>query len=319
MSRRKDFWRKCGLMSGILRFFGWPTINRAASTRIFLTLFIFAILDEKSAASNLMRNEVTTILEKDKKIGSFEKFSVKGGIDITYKSNSPLKLYSYHIKNMDECNTVDFYQVENSPFVAVDGSCAGQGGQIHIYLFVWDKRFLNWCMRREIVGERADLPGGRLFSSEIVSRVTGCTVIGDTGAISYEAPKSTLAQVSERLASIQILKNNRELLKVFLASLHDFDISEIVNHINIDNLKNVNDLAFYMVNASDYYGAGQILSEIVEKFPGRVVAKLNLADAFWNIDGAKDKAKEMYQKYNEQMKDFNKEALIPIRAIERSK
>jgi len=285
--------------------------------RILLTtLIIISLFSEYSVASNFPRYQVTSDFEGNGLMGIFEKLPTSDGIKVTYKSNSMRKVYSYHINNMDECGSVDFYPIKGSPFVAIDGSCVGQGSQIHVYLFIWEKNYSNWCMRREIVGERADISENRFFPSESVSRVVGCTIMGDTSDISYEDPKIVQAQISNRLKN---LKNNKRSVKDFLTPLQDFDIAEITNHLDDDNVKSANDLAFYMINTSDYYGAGQILSEIVKKFPGRVVAKLNLADAYWNIDGARNQAKEEYLEYSEQMKNLKEESRIPARVIERIK
>jgi hypothetical protein len=282
-------------------------------------LTIFFLLNTNSMASNFSRNQMTSDFEGNGLTAVFEKFPESNGIGVTYRSSSMRKLYSYNIKYMDECGSVDFYPIVGSPFVAVDGSCIGQGSQVHVYLFIWEKYYSNWCMRREIVGERADISDGRIFPSETVRRVVGCTIMGDASLISYEDPKIVQAEISDQLKTVKKFKNDKESMKKFSSSLRDFDISEITNHIDHNNVKNANDLAFYMINSSDYYGAGQILSAIVEKFPARVVAKLNLADAYWNIDGARNQAKETYLKYLEQVKNLNEESRIPARVMERIK
>ena len=51
--------------------------------------------------------------------------------------------------------------------------------------------------------------------------------------------------------------------------------------------------------------------------PGRVVARLNLADALW-ANSQQGAAREQYAAYEAQMKDAGKANRIPQRAIERA-
>ncbi|WP_312400015.1 tetratricopeptide repeat protein, partial [Chryseobacterium sp.] len=62
-----------------------------------------------------------------------------------------------------------------------------------------------------------------------------------------------------------------------------------------------------------------LLKKIIQKFPSRVVAYLNLADNYWAIND-KDLAKKNYKKYIELMKSQNKDqSKIPQRVFERIK
>ncbi|MFV0531965.1 MAG: tetratricopeptide repeat protein [Flavobacteriales bacterium] len=89
--------------------------------------------------------------------------------------------------------------------------------------------------------------------------------------------------------------------------------------INSSNVKQANNLAFRLENGNEFEGAIILLERIIHKSPDRVVAYLNLADAYWGIDN-KEKAKENYKKYIELMINQGKDLKrIPQRVYDRSK
>ena len=109
--------------------------------------------------------------------------------------------------------------------------------------------------------------------------------------------------------------------KNVLQDIEWFNVADILskNPVNIENVVKYNNAAFYLIEYNKYNEARLILLEITEKYPDRVVAWLNLADAQWGFDD-KDDAKHSYNKYIEQMKsqrkDLNK---IPQRVYDRIK
>ena len=56
----------------------------------------------------------------------------------------------------------------------------------------------------------------------------------------------------------------------------------------------------------------QLLEVLVRRFPGRVVAKLNLADAYWDSQLVQ-RAQRMYTLYIAQMTSLGKGSRIPAR------
>jgi tetratricopeptide (TPR) repeat protein len=89
--------------------------------------------------------------------------------------------------------------------------------------------------------------------------------------------------------------------------------------ITQQNVQQYNDIGYYLQQSGNNKEAVFLLTRILEKFPTRVVACLNLADAYWEIKDTA-KAKEYYQKYvslmKTQAKDLKK---IPQRVYDRSK
>jgi len=80
-----------------------------------------------------------------------------------------------------------------------------------------------------------------------------------------------------------------------------------------------NDIGYYLEQAKAYDAAIFVLSAVVEKYPQRVVAHLNLADAYWGND-EQDNAGKHYEEYVNLMKDQDKDmSKIPQRVYDRIK
>lgn len=75
-----------------------------------------------------------------------------------------------------------------------------------------------------------------------------------------------------------------------------------------------NDLAFLFEQAGAYPEAAALLKQITEKHPDRIVAYLNLADAYWELD-RRAQAKEAYGQYYERMVVAQKQSRIPDRVM----
>lgn len=95
---------------------------------------------------------------------------------------------------------------------------------------------------------------------------------------------------------------------------------DYLNNVEINNrtLQAYNDIAFFLLEAGNSQQAIYILENVLSKFPNRVVAYLNLGDAYYGND-EEIKAVEMYQKYLGLMESEGKGALIPKRVWERVK
>lgn len=78
-----------------------------------------------------------------------------------------------------------------------------------------------------------------------------------------------------------------------------------------------NDLGFLFAEAGYYGEAIELLKQVVAQNPNRIVAYLNLADAYWGAD-KKDLSAENYKKYTALMSRSGKAAKIPKRVSERS-
>ena len=77
-----------------------------------------------------------------------------------------------------------------------------------------------------------------------------------------------------------------------------------------------NDLGFLFEQAGYYQEAVELLKHITLKHPDRVVAYLNLADAYWGL-GKKELAQKAYNRYHENMIETGKQRRIPERVQSR--
>jgi hypothetical protein len=83
-----------------------------------------------------------------------------------------------------------------------------------------------------------------------------------------------------------------------------------------DNVGPLNDYAYYLYRSKNNVLAALLLREIHKKFPERVVATLNLADAYWDI-GMRSDACPLYKEYIAQMTKNGKGGRIPQAAKSR--
>lgn len=86
--------------------------------------------------------------------------------------------------------------------------------------------------------------------------------------------------------------------------------------LNNKTLVNYNDIAYYLEKHESFKGSIFLLEKIVEKFPNRMVAYINLGDAYWG-NSEQDKAIKAYDTYITQMKAKGKESKIPKRVFDR--
>ncbi|MBU3916190.1 tetratricopeptide repeat protein [bacterium] len=84
------------------------------------------------------------------------------------------------------------------------------------------------------------------------------------------------------------------------------------------NVDRYNDFGFFLEQAGRYKKAIQLLEKVVDKFPERVLAYINLGDAYHGNNDV-GKAKQAYQKYIDLMKKEGKEKKIPKRIYDRLK
>ncbi len=93
-------------------------------------------------------------------------------------------------------------------------------------------------------------------------------------------------------------------------------VYELTLIISKDNVGPLNDYAYYLYRSKNNVLAALLLREIHKNFPERVVATLNLADAYWDI-GMKSDACLLYKEYIAKMTMNGKGERIPQAAKSR--
>jgi hypothetical protein len=141
-----------------------------------LCLIIFII--SSSAAANDVAGTIKDNFEGKSSIEYFKYAPSDISAGVSYFSKSVGGVRRYKINVEGECNTLQIYKPYKSKNkIVLDGSCEGQGSQVHQYIYQWDKQYKDWCLREEISGERADRTSG---SNEQLTtdKVKGCIPLG---------------------------------------------------------------------------------------------------------------------------------------------
>lgn len=94
-------------------------------------------------------------------------------------------------------------------------------------------------------------------------------------------------------------------------------IFELGTAITKSNVEALNDYAFYMQQSGNNVLAANLLEQIHNQFPQRVVTTLNLADSYWALD-MKDSACHLYGEYRKRMMAIGKKDRIPKHVTPRS-
>jgi len=153
------------------------------------------------------------------------------------------------------------------------------------------------------------------------------------GNIGNDKVLATIKSILSQYPSEKIFKHQLDSIydNAYIFYLnHNFEASadEVLNFtkahtldnsvITEDNIGKVNDLAFFLEQGKKYDEAITILNRVINFAPLRVVAYVNLGDAYYGINSVQN-AKESYLKYIDLMKNEGKESKIPKRVFERVK
>ncbi|KNH47013.1 tetratricopeptide repeat protein [Pseudomonas lini] len=210
------------------------------------------------------------------------------------------------------------------------------------YDFRWDTARQDWVLYKistwvepsrdekySLGGEKASVEA--LFPQQFdVERVACCTLFSQ---FSDNGPNFKLLSADEKLVEIRkdfkyILENipQGETGKLFYGvdesgnkvrrNIPQEFVYEMTLIVSDDNVGALNDYAYYLSRSQNNVLAALLLKEIHKQYPERVVATLNLADAYWDI-GMKSDACPLYKEYVGKMKQKGKGARIPEAAKSR--
>ncbi|NTZ86402.1 tetratricopeptide repeat protein [Burkholderia metallica] len=264
------------------------------------------------------KDKITGDFEGIGKPGVFTSAVTHNGLGVQYYSPSLQKTLSYRVERFDECSMMGMYIIPHTNLLAIDGSCSSQGGQIYRYIYKWNANNKDWCLIRQIGGEKADITSGTVVPTEDVLRVSGCATIGKNDSLTYESKDQVRKEIQDELGDLRKIARNQSLLERYIAEIPDFRVAELGAYIDADNVEDINNLAFYLGKYKRSGDAAELLQSLVKKFPSRTVARLNLADAYWDI-GAKELAAPEYREYMRQMNEKGLSAKIPPRVLGRAK
>lgn len=250
-------------------------------------------------------------------IGNFQYSPNGNGLAITFVDASTHKRMNYRQQNFDKCSAMAMYRIPGTSQVAIDGSCPSRGGQVFVHVYQWDEHARDWCLVREITGEKPDVPSGDFTGSREVARVTNCPKIGDDESYTYESPADVQKDIDQGLAQLKVAERDKTQLNDYLTKTPFYFPLEVSAYIGKVDIQMANDLAFFLTQKGRANDALPLLQKIVSAYPERVVAKLNLADALW-ANSLQEAAGMQYAAYVSQMTKDGKRDRIPQRAIERA-
>lgn len=236
-------------------------------------------------------------------------------LKIRYRATDGV-VHLYNVDKFDSCSSMAVYKVPSAYSIAIDGSCSSQGGQIFTKIYQWDSSFGNWCLRREVTGEKPYLNSGEVASKEYVSRVEGCFAPGDLRPPRYTPSTQSRKAVISQLRYFRTIIKDEAAIKEFIRLFPFYSVAELVPYIDVNTVQEVNDIAFYLSKYDRSYEAIPLLERIVREFPERIVAKLNLADAYWT-NGFESKAIPLYVAYEAKMNPLGLTKNIPSRVKNR--
>lgn len=210
------------------------------------------------------------------------------------------------------------------------------------YNFRWDALRQDWVLYKKstwvepsrdekysLGGENAPVEAS--FPQQFdVERVVCCTRLSQ---FSDDAPNFKFLSADEKLTAIRkdfkyIIENlpQGEKGKLFYGvdesgkkvrrNIPQEFVYELTLIISDENVGALNDYAYYLSRSHNNVLAALLLKEIHKKFPERVVATLNLADAYWDIGMSSD-ACPLYKEYVEKMTQKGKGGRIPEMAKSR--
>lgn len=204
------------------------------------------------------------------------------------------------------------------------------------YTFKWNKEINNFVLTkvsnwsepyRDEAYSLSDekIPKKDIFPTDFdVRRIPCCTLLSDFKGQSVNYETISKEQLKKSIdADIKYLNgeiSNGVNSSLFYTSMPSTEfnkkaippefIYELSTSVDQANLETLNNYAYYMQKTGNSNLAAVLLHKIVEKFPERAVAKLNLADSYWDID-LKEDACTQYRNHIKDMNSLKKNSLIP--------
>lgn len=207
------------------------------------------------------------------------------------------------------------------------------------YTFRWKDSLKNWVLVKEsnwsepyrdeaysLGGEH--MPKEARFPTDFETKRIKCCILLSDFTGQAIPPYSTLdenqstAAVTEDIYYLEKLLTTGKKSSLFYKRTPESEhnrkpipadlIYELSTALTTKNVETLNNYAFYMQQTDNNILAIMLLRSIHEKFPQRVVATLNLADSYWQVN-MKEDACPLYKEYRSSMVSLGKQALIPNR------
>lgn len=224
----------------------------------------------------------------------------------------------YIINPVDDNKIPLVHQSHKKGYIELDSTYYSRQGQIYIELYKWSLEKQNWILDKIITGERADPISDILIPSLDVMHIDCCFILGNI--MEYkEVDKVSLQEKIKNELEGRMKLYNEGNIKQAIKNIDFYDAVDYANILNDTNLVFLNNLAFYL-KKEDPIASAIILEQILQKYPNRLVVKLNLADTYWYmLEESSPKIKNLYQEYKYLMTEKGLKNKIPSRVFERAK
>lgn len=234
---------------------------------------------------------------------------------LTYKINSDMD--DDFIKNV----TIYSNSLKENELI-LDASYFSRSGTLYQEFYEWNDHNKDFVLQKIINGEQKDYIN-EIFTIKIdgIEWFECCLSLANR----ENNRKYVLNNEQVRNKTIQLLNlirkkiksNKTDELKSLIDIYSAYELSKILDE---DNVLIINDLAYYLINDGNIEASIILLERITEKFPQRVVAKLNLADAYWEAGFENhliSKSIKFYKEYIDLMTKKGIRNKIPKRVFDR--
>lgn len=214
-----------------------------------------------------------------------------------------------------ECNNVMAQSIELKPYeynggyyielYAYWGPSIGRMSDFHRFIF--DKTSKKWILS-SIYAER--LSGERFIDTDKYKiPLDEYNIEGDGFAKDKFKPEYNSEDWRRVAKDLEVISKNSsdEYLRNPLLMV---DVLNMIKDINLNNVQAANDCAYFLEMIYEEEQAEVILKKILEQFPDRIVAYLNIGDVYRKQEKNID-ALNAYEKYLELMTEKGWEAKIP--------
>ena len=143
-----------------------------------LLIWLFGSIFSNSGAATEVAKTLTGNFEggSGAEYFRYDPSNISAGVRYFSKSVGGVRFYDINVEG--DCNVLRIYASFGSKNkIVLDGSCEGQGSQVHQYVYRWDKQYKDWCLAEEVSGERPDRISGSDERLK-VQQVSGCVRLG---------------------------------------------------------------------------------------------------------------------------------------------
>ncbi|AWH89621.1 tetratricopeptide repeat protein [Limnobaculum parvum] len=282
----------------------------------FLCVFFVTLIFKNYTYANVITYDYD--YDNDGIHDKIEENKINGILHLTMYLSSVNERINYIIKPDDSEIIPSIHKSYKKGDIEVDSTYYSMGGQVYSEVYSWFLNEKQFFLTRVITGERADPISEVFFPSLKIDRVKCCRVLGSNEKYIIVPDVDVKKEVISSLRKIEVLINEKKTDDA-ISGVSIYDAIEYADILDDNNVVLLNDLAFFLAK-NDMISSGIILEKIVNNYPSRVVAKLNLADVYWELGkeyNKYDKSKQLYKEYKDFMIEKGKGGKIPKRVFVR--